>query len=96
LKKKPNFSDLLRLLIPIRHKWQLIGDALKVDSHIIVGLKHSEKNDMTRLSKMLETWIDKDESVTWETIIQAIEGPAFNDQTLANEIRRYLSTKTGQ
>jgi hypothetical protein len=41
----------------------------------------------------LQAWIDKDENITWETIIQAIEGSIVNNKALAREIRnRYVST----
>ena len=85
--ERSNRSDLLRVLAPISHIWDLIGMALDIDDCIINGLKRNEVNDKIRLSGILQAWIDKGDNVTWETIIQAIEGPIVDNKALAEEIR---------
>jgi GTPase SAR1 family protein len=84
--KAPNHSELLYLLVPISAKWEHIGLALKVEHNIIDGLRRNEVDNTLRLSKILHAWINKDNNVTWDTIIQAIEGPIVDNKALVKEI----------
>jgi hypothetical protein len=90
LQKSPSHSDLLWQLALISHKWEHIGRALSVDNHIIIGLRGNQVDNMMRLSEILQAWIDKDEDVTWKTIIDAIEGPIVDNKAFADEIRQNL------
>jgi hypothetical protein len=82
LRMRPELHELLRLLAPISQKWDDIGIALRVDRHIIERLRHNETDNIIRLSEILQVWMDKDEDATWETVIQAIEGPIVDNKAL--------------
>jgi hypothetical protein len=88
--KRPKIKELVKLLKEISHKWQRLGIELEVDRHIIEGLEKNESDNTVRLYKILNAWIDADESVYWNTIIEAVEGIVEN-KAVANKIRKYLS-----
>ena len=91
LNKVPNKLEVERLLYDLRARWHIIGDALEVDSGTLDGLqKNPESNDF-KLAEVIKTWIDTGRpSVTWETLIKAIDERPVNHKRIANEIRDHL------
>ena len=91
LKKVPNKLEVERLLFDLRARWNTIGNALEVDSGTLDGLKISNQPNDLKLAEVIKTWIDTGRpSVTWETLIKAIEEPPVNHKRIANEIRVHL------
>ena len=89
LKKAP--GDAEGLLNDLRDHWNMIGIALKVDSATLETLKQSPNPNDLKLADVIKAWINtKPSPVTWETLINAIEGPPLNQKKKANEIRNYL------
>ena len=90
LKNAPNDLLLINLLVDIEHKWHEIGCALQVQQDVLENLQHS---NLLNLSDVIFIWKDTRPSpITWETVIDAIEGPIVNDKKTADEIRQYHST----
>ena len=90
LKNAPNELLLINLLADIEHKWYEIGCALQVQQDVLETLQH---NNLLNLSDVIRIWKDTQPSpITWETVIDAIEGPIVNDKKTADEIRQYHST----
>ena len=48
----------MQLLAPISSRWDLSGGQLGVDSNVIEGLKVSTKPHLTKLTDVLQKWID--------------------------------------
>ena len=83
---KPKKHVLLTLLSPIYHLWRELGDLLGVDSGKINSLSISLHTDLAKMSDVLQSWLDSEPTpVTWNNIINMIEGPLQN-KTLADEI----------
>ena len=90
LKIAPNELLLLNLLEDVHDKWYEIGCALQIPQDVLENLQQS---NLMNLSDVIRIWKDTQPSpVTWETFIDAIEGPIVNDKKTANEIRQYHST----
>ena len=69
----------------------MIGIALEVDSATLDGLQQSSISDDLKLASVIETWIKTEPSpVTWQTLIDGIDGPLLNQKKKAKEIRDYL------
>ena len=91
LKKTPDEDGLLLQLFHIRHNWYDIGLSLQVRRNVLDDLKQSEDNYQTRLRKVINIWKDtKSSSVTWETVITAMESPIINNKRIADYIRQHL------
>jgi hypothetical protein len=88
--ERPKKLDLLQLLSPISHKWEMIGTDLDVDEDFIEGLNQNLNDNMLRLSAVLQAWLNRDIEISWDKIIQVVEGPLVNNQALANSIRECL------
>ena len=87
---KPEKHVLLRLLSSITAEWQEMGDLLGVDPDTIEGLCISNFSNKVKMSKMLQSWLDKEPTpVMWDNIISVIGGP-LQKKTLATEICQSL------
>ena len=81
---------LLKLLSSVTAEWPEIGDLLGVEPNTIEGLCISNFSNKVKMSKMLQSWLDKEPTpVTWDNIISVIEGP-LQKKTLATEICQSL------
>ena len=81
----------MQLLAPVSSKWDLLGDQLGVEHNFIAGLKNSNKSDQTRLTEILQKWIEmKPTPVTWDNIIKVVGGPVVQNQNVAITIQKHL------
>ena len=91
LKKAPDKIDVLTLLADLSARWKTIGLALRVKSNTLDGLSLSLQPNSDKLADVIEDWIStKSSPVTWETLINAIEGPLLQHKAKADEIRAHL------
>ena len=90
--KRPDKLDLQKLLAPIVHQWRPIAEALKVDHGSIMSVENNAAyNDSVRLSHILQLWMEQNpSSVTWGTIIDAVENPPVNNSAIAKKIHLFL------
>ena len=92
MKQKPTKIELLKLLVPIAHKWYNVGIALEVRDGVLMSLRCSNNSNLTKLFSVIKFWIDTQSTpVTWETVIFAVESPIVNNMQLAAELRNYLT-----
>ena len=92
LKKAPDKIDVLLLLANLRARWKTIGLALRVGSDTLDGLSQSLQPNTDKLADVIGAWIStKPSPVTWETLIDAIEGPLLQHKAKADEIRGHLA-----
>ena len=91
-KQTPSKFDLLQLLAPLAAKWDDIGKELEIDESLVRSLhEESHLSNDIKLSVVLQRWMDiKSVPVTWETIIEVVESPSFNNKRLGQEIRNYV------
>ena len=92
LEDAPDRYDLLYLLADINDKWHEIGLSLRVGSDVLNGLTSEKVENIIKLDKILQSWIETESSpVTWDTMIAAIEGPLVKNVQKAKKIREYLA-----
>ena len=93
LKETPNKLVLFLLLYKIREKWYDIGLSLQLCHNVLDDLKCSPKFNGEKLFAVVDNLLTSQLfSVTWETVITAIESPIVNNKELADLIRHNLST----
>ena len=91
MKKVPEHYDLLGRLAEIKHKWYELGLSLQVKQNVLESLQDGT-NDMKKLNKVLTSWRDTESSpVTWENIIESVEGSIVEQVPTAQKIREYLA-----
>jgi hypothetical protein len=88
--KPLNMRVLLHQLSDISYQWKLIGIDLEVNQNILKGLQQKTIDDMLKLSDVLQAWFDKNEEITWEKIIEVVEGRIIDNKTLADKIKQFL------
>ena len=87
----PTLNVVLTLLNDLCARWHMIGIALEVNSGTLESLEQSPKSDSLKLADVIKAWINTQQPpVTWETLINVIEGPLIKNKKKANEIRDYL------
>ena len=88
LVQEPGKDQLLSLLDPVKHEWRTIGEMLGIGySDIQCEECNIQHNDMDKLSKVLQLWINQRKcEVSWKKIITVIKNPPLNNVNLANEI----------
>ena len=90
LKETPNEDELLQLM-HITDQWYDIGLSLQVRRNVLDDLKQSEGDDSTKLQKVINKWKDtKSSSLSWKTMIAAVEGSVINNKKIADFIRYCL------
>ena len=64
-----------------------IGEQLYIEGNELENIeRNASYNNMTRLSKVLQLWINqRKREVTWDTIITVIRNPPLNNVKVANE-----------
>ena len=91
LGKRPELRHLVQLLAPISSRWDLLGGQLGVEPNIIESLQNSNKPDKTRLTEILQRWIEmKPTPVTWDNIIKVVGGSVVENQSVAITIQKSL------
>ena len=92
MKKVPDHHDLLKLLAKIKHKWYELGLSLRVEESVLESCLQASTNDIKKLNKILTSWRDtKSSPVTWENIIESVEGTIVEQVSTAEKIREYLT-----
>ena len=76
----------------INYEWRSIGEQLYIEYNDLESLERSASyNNTTRLSKVLQLWINqRKREVSWDTIITIIKNPPLNNVNVANGICRFL------
>ena len=97
LKETPDKDELYDLLVGISDKWYDIGLSLQVRRDFLDDLKNSQEDDEDKVIAVIDNFlINKPCSVTWETVITAIESPNVNNKETADQIHRYLRGKNNK
>ena len=93
LQMKPDFTDLLGILVDIDYDWEKIGIALKVEHRVLADLLPSREDNTVKLARVLRNWMDKmPTNITWEVVLTAVEGPIVKHPSTAKKIRKLLAT----
>ena len=90
---KPDFTDLLGILVDIDYDWEKIGIALKVEQRVLADLFTSREDNTFKLARVLRNWMDKmPTNITWEVVLTAVKGPIVKHPSTAMKIRKFLAT----
>ena len=88
LSKEPKQSDLMKVLGPITHEWQNIGEALGIKTD---KLKDDDSVDDAFLLYIVLWKALKNNIVTWQTIIDVVRNKLVSSQVVADMIEEFLS-----
>ena len=93
MKKDPTEHKLVNILADINDKWYEICVSLKVPSNVFNGLTSCQLSNTYKLDQVIENWLATTELhlVTWETLIDDIKSPVFNNIKKVTEIRRHFT-----
>lgn len=96
LKTRPRLKDALECLSFIKHKWYQIGTALEVDRSTIEGLSIDPHTNIYKLKIVITSWMDNKsrDQVTWEVLINAIEGKIIEEEKVAKDIEEFIEKIT--
>ena len=89
LETHPKKLHLQQALAPIKYKWRQIGESLEISHSTIQSInRNTQYDDTLKLSDILQTWIDTNDSsnVTWGAIIEVIKKDPVNEPALAEAI----------
>ena len=86
MKETPDEDELIYRLLGIEDKWYMIGKSLEVHDNDLDYIKHNLDNNIYKLRKVFKI----SSHVTWEKVVNAIEGPIVNNKKKAMEIRHCL------
>ena len=103
---KPTRREVLIQLACIDASWRKIGNGLGVSYNKLLSLAKSTHEDLIKLSKVIQIWIEMDGKddgapVTWITILDVLKGPLVNNKALAMKIyeslkEEYTNEQTAQ
>ena len=86
----------MQLLHPIKYKWNIIGEQLRVPYGVRMSIMSTgcnvEYDDTRKLSEVLQVWMDRKTcEVSWKKIITVIDDPPVDENGVADEIRKFLA-----
>ena len=91
----PPLHEILEQLSPIDSQWQEIGQALELSQNFLTGLAQSSKSNKIKLCALLQQWLEnqyiREDAVTWEVAIAAVESGIVGKKAIAQKMRQYLS-----
>lgn len=91
LSKQPQKNKLVNLLIGIRHEWEAIGTALDIETSVLSDLRQSNVDNKVKLIRIIENWFETmPTDITWQTVLDAIEGPIVENRAVGKKIRECL------
>ena len=85
----------MTLLHEIKHMWNIIGGQLEVRYCDIKSAEYNVAyNDTTKLSEVLQVWIDKRTcEVSWRMIITVVKEPPVEHKVVAEKIYKFLARR---
>ena len=84
-------------MAPIAPQYSAIGTALRVPMSTL-GLQYSPDTHQDNLRRTLEWWLnnggraDINSPVTWDNIINVIEGPVVQNYQIAQRMREFITS----
>ena len=83
----------MTLLHKIKYMWNTIGEQLEVCYDDIKSAEYNVAyNDTTKLSEVLQVWIDKRTcEVSWKMIVTVVKEPPVEHNKVAEEIYQFLA-----
>ena len=91
LPKVPENRDVLRLLLPVKERWYIIGTALGINPKTLNSLEIRGNPPEISLSMIINTWLlEKDKEATWEMLLGAVDSPISGSHKTCDQIREFL------
>ena len=91
IEKAPDNCDLLKLISGICDRWYIIGVCLGIKSGDLNCLYNSNQDDVVKLFKVLQMWMEKiTKPVTWNTILEVIGRPPIENKSVVIDIEKFL------
>ena len=91
-------SDLLNELSSVVNKYDSIGVQLQISTETLKKIEKEHTETNRRFIEVLSHWRKNSDTVTWDTVIAALESPFVDEKKLAKTLReKYIkSTTTSQ
>ena len=89
--KVPENKDVLRLLLPVKERWCIIGTALGVNPKMLNSMEIRSNPPEISLSMIINAWlVEKDKEATWEMLLGAVDSPITGSDETCDKIREFL------
>ena len=97
--ERPTRREVLIQLSCIDASWRCIGEGLGVGYNVLKSLDESNKPNQTRLSEVIQTWLDMNSQgegapVIWSTILEVVKGPLVQNTIQAMTIYEKLKQES--
>ena len=97
--ERPTRREVLIQLSCIDASWRCIGEGLGVGYNVLKSLDESNKPNQTRLSEVIQTWLDMNGQgegapVIWSTILEVVKGPLVQNTIQAMTIYEKLKQES--
>ena len=93
LDREPKKKILVAKLNPLKWMWKEIGEQLDVEDGKLKTIEYNQTyNDTTRLSEVLQHWINDNRDVTWRRILKVIRNEPIGNNKVADDIEKYLES----
>ena len=90
-----NCTDILGLDVLMRElsdnaadKWRQIGIQLKISSSRLNSIDNNYKNDIDKLSEILQLWLDNDSYKSWNMLCDTLQSSPVKCSDLAESLRK--------
>ena len=97
LSAKPQLEDLFSVLKDSADHWDMLSDVLAqrqiivIHDKTIIDLYRKHRDNLSRLHKIIEMWLEQRITTTWKDVIEILEGMEWNRKS--EEIKHYLDSK---
>ena len=82
-------------ILPIKEKWYSLGLKLGINSQELDKIKQNEASNQFKCQvRMLKMWLQGDQEVTWEKLINALH--ALNEIDLATDLQDHINHRLKQ
>ena len=88
----PDHLSVYRELVPIAHKWKILGLQLGVPYSTLMAIQADYRDSYENyLYEVLQQWWRSDPNPSWKSLIEVLKSHSVNEWRLANELERSFS-----
>lgn len=90
-------NNLVKELFPAIAKYYYIGLELQISEEILKKIENDHAETDRRFTEVLSHWLNNGDTITWDTVIAALESPLVGHKTLATTLKeKYIKSTTTQ
>ncbi len=85
---------LLKVLLPVKKKWYIIGFKLKFDRKRLDSIKREQGQDTDKLIALCEEWVGSSVEATWTAMVGVLRSSLVEERELAETMERQYCWNT--